>query len=697
MVSTWLKRTFRILAGVVLGLSFFTSMSCAVRPSAHTWTLNTEDTRITLGIAEDSRLCLQELRHPAGEHNWAETPATLAFMSQVDMAQAAGQQIHWAFQRAEVDNHQGQKVTLIFTCSQPALELLSIWQARPGHGPIHHQMFITNQTGETVVIYTPQSLALEVACPAPPMRLWYFSDNAFKPDPVGTYIVPMTGGLSKTIISTSGDCWNGGDDFIPYVVLDADSHHGLYMGLEWSNGRTQVSTPAENPVKKVTVRSGLADDFKTDLYAGETFEVPAAFIGTYQGDIDDAGNSLRKYLFQYNTPEVLRTDSSYPKTSWNAIVPTGKTWCAWDTVESKFYPFVDAIAPLGFDEVIIDINWWDAHAPRNSDPNDWPKGMRTASDYVHDRNMDLVLYWNQNTVLTHPEGKAQRIADARYLYEAYNIDVYRTDSTNGPVIRGENGGSNRAHYGTDVTYWATKSFYDVLDTLSAKIPQFKWENCGCGAPILDFGAMKRTVRVQCTDVYASIQTRQAFYDAAHCFPPMQIGGVVIGIANYPDDKIFPEHSDHKLMFRSSSMGASWWAPCGPNGYPDKVVPWTDSEKQELAKAVATYKTRLRPLIRSADLYHIFPRPNGADWDGIEYYDPATRKGVVYIFQPIPQDTTRVVRLKGLDLKRSYRITFEDQTNAEIIMSGAELTRTGITVRLPASATSELMFFEAVPQ
>ena len=43
------------------------------------------------------------------------------------------------------------------------------------------------------------------------------------------------------------------------------------------------------------------------------------------------------------------------------------------------------------------------------------------------------------------------------------------------------------------------------------------------------------------------------------------------------------------------------------------------------------KEKLRPLIREADLYHISPRPDGVHWDAVEYWQPRTRQGVVYVF------------------------------------------------------------------
>ena len=79
----------------------------------------------------------------------------------------------------------------------------------------------------------------------------------------------------------------------------------------------------------------MGDNFRTDLAAGETFEVPPGFIGAYAGDLDDAGNSVRRYLFNYNLPEMLKTNTSYPKVEWNAFAPTGKGQGSWDPTENE--------------------------------------------------------------------------------------------------------------------------------------------------------------------------------------------------------------------------------------------------------------------------------------------------------------------------------------------------------------------------
>jgi len=150
----------------------------------------------------------------------------------------------------------------------------------------------------------------------------------------------------------------------------------------------------------------------------------------------------------------------------------------------------------------------------------------------------------------------------------------------------------------------------------------------------------------------------------------------------------------RFAFRSTSLGAPEWfidAPNGGNG----AAPWTDEEKAAVKAAVTTYKTRIRPLVRCADLYHILPRPDGKNWDGIQYYDPATKKGVVYFFKPAAGADTVTLKLRGVEPATRYRVTFEDGSNPAAVKTGEELAK-GLDVTLPGAGVSELVFLEAAP-
>lgn len=201
--------------------------------------------------------------------------------------------------------------------------------------------------------------------------------------------------------------------------------------------------------------------------------------------------------------------------------------------------------------------------------------------------------------------------------------------------------------------------------------------------------MRRAVKIFNSDTYSPLHVRQAFHDSSHAIHPIQIEGHL----GSTDGRFRPRGiAGMKFAFRSMSMGAPEWfidAPNGGNG----SEPWTQAEKEAVKACVETYKTRLRPLVRAADLYHVFPRPDGRRWDGVEYYDPSVGKGVVYVFKPAATPAAETVRFKGLDTKQKYRLRFEDGSQPSSVRSGAELMDQGLRMTLEGPEASELVFFE----
>jgi hypothetical protein len=145
-------------------------------------------------------------------------------------------------------------------------------------------------------------------------------------------------------------------------------------------------------------------------------------------------------------------------------------------------------------------------------------------------------------------------------------------------------------------------------------------------------------------------------------------------------------------FRSMALGAMQWYLDSPTPTNDGR-PWTEEERKAIAREVRTYKTRLRPLIRQADLYHILPRPDNRNWDGIQYYDPVAGKGVVFVFKPDSGEDTKKFKLRGLDPKARYTVTFEDKSNPDAVMAGAALLEDGLETTLKGKFVSELVFLQ----
>ncbi len=644
------------------------------RPAAgaleQSWTLATEDTRLTLGVTAAGELVVGELSCPAVGHNWITSPVAIRLMPQAEVAGRCNS-LMWRFAGASVDESHGRKLTVRFSCDDPALEAVSQWHACEGPGPIHHSLQIKNLSDQPVTIGEQPTFDLDLAGAT---AMWCFHSDGITPDPVGVYHHPLTGddAVHRHTVQTVPT-----GQFIPYVVLDAGEQHGLYLGLEWSVCRIEAVILEGNTSPAVRVRGGNIADLRAELAPGESLEVRPGFIGTYAGDLDDAGNRLRRWLLRYRLPDVLREDSSYPKVQWNAFGATGKTPGSWDPVESKYYPLIDDIAPLGFEEVMIDVAWWQGGEP-DSDQVDWSSGMKKAADYAHQKGMRFGLYWTDDLDMADPAGRRQRADRIRRLFQEYGADMWRSDCTRGEVI--------------GASYMATRGFYEMVDSLAAEIPGFQWENCSGGGRIKDYGAMRRAVKIFNSDTYSALHVRQAFYDSSYAHHPIQLEGHL----GSTDGLYRPQGVQGiRYAFRSTSLGAPEWfldAPNGGNG----SAPWTQQEKDALKACVDTYKTRIRPLVRSADLYHILPRPDGRNRDAIEYYDPISGKGVIYLFQPSGDTATEPVRFKGLDPDQRYRATFDDDTHPPVVQSGKDLIEKGLDVTLTGPESSELIFFEIAP-
>jgi len=76
-----------------------------------------------------------------------------------------------------------------------------------------------------------------------------------------------------------------------------------------------------------------------------------------------------------------------------------------------------------------------------------------------------------------------------------------------------------------------------------------------------------------------------------------------------------------------------------------------------------------------------PRPTGKIWDGIEYFDPVSGKGAVFVFRPDSPDATQTFRLKGLKAEAQYWVWCADGSFAPNQTEGRALMDTGLTLGL----------------
>jgi len=229
----------------------------------------------------------------------------------------------------------------------------------------------------------------------------------------------------------------------------------------------------------------------------------------------------------------------------------------------------------------------------------------------------------------------------------------------------------------DVGYRAALGYYHVYDTLRAENPDLLFENCVNGGHMIDYGAVRRCHYISITDTYDPLSNRRAFYDTSYLLPAAMM-------ESYVEKWPTPHPENFLYMLRSGMMG---WLTL----MLDTSV-WTPEQHDAAKQAIALYKSQLRPLIRDANLYHVSTRPDGVHWDGVEYWDSAPGKGVVFAFRGTgPEEAEHHFVLAGLDPAKHYRLHFQDGSAPDRSATGADLMAQGLLVRLQSPLSSELVF------
>jgi alpha-galactosidase len=197
--------------------------------------------------------------------------------------------------------------------------------------------------------------------------------------------------------------------------------------------------------------------------------------------------------------------------------------------------------------------------------------------------------------------------------------------------------------------------------------------------MVDFGSAGHADYFSITDTYDPLSNRRAFYDASHVLPPAML-------ESYVEKWPTPSLENFRYMLRSGMMG---WLTVMQD-----TTTWTVEQHAAAKKEFQLYKSELRPFIRTANLYHISARPDGVRWDGLEYFDPGRRRGVVYAFRGSGKSGEEVHAfiLRGLRPGATYQLRFTDHSSRDSIISGRELMFAGLRVHLTVPDSSELIFF-----
>jgi len=684
--------------------------------SATSWRLNTDDTTMVVAVQQGIP-AVTELRSTKSGSNWLLAPAPEALPSSITQQDAAVA-TKWQYEGGALDPQSGQLV-LRFSNPAPALELQSIWRARPGHGPIEHWLTIANHSGGVITLGHQDSLVLSnIAIPKDEsMDAWWTKRGAGNTTTEGGTLLQSIGRHSgNTLTSDPTD----GASPVPWLALQVGTSRGLYVGWEFSGiGRISYHSEKDGESESAAGAAKLGIDvgnlpvFKTDVAAGETFLVPPAFVGCYTGDIDDGSYTLHRFVLEKLVPKFPQ-GYEYPTLAYNLYLDVGGAHA-----EEKDVLKSAALAKeLGFETFVVDAMWFPESGDWRWDPKRFPHGSQPIAEYLHSNGMKFGLWMAYThgsnsddpramSITKHPDWfAAPPKLDAKHeinwdaqidlgsdpardwvenatqqAVSDYKLDYFKTDYT--PIVTTCQQTTHRHHYGVDVSYWSTLGYYAVQEGLIRKFPDLILEGCSGSGHIKDFGDIQRVHMIAINDTLSSLPNRQAIYDSTFAFPPAVL-------MDYTYENYYNEVSDApEPYFWRSSMMNQWQID------PTNSASWTPEQRANVKRATEVYKSWIRPMLQDVEVHHILPRPDGYHWDGLFYWSSSLKHGTLYIFRPNSDTPAQTILLKGLDPAKSYKVRSEDHSTSDKTYSGQELMSIGLAITLPGKYTSDLIFLEEV--
>ena len=102
---------------------------------------------------------------------------------------------------------------------------------------------------------------------------------------------------------------------------------------------------------------------------------------------------------------------------------------------------------------------------------------------------------------------------------------------------------------TDVSYHATRAYYEIYSELRKQHPDLLFEICNDGGRMVDFGSASHGDYFSITDSYDPLSNRKAFYDASHLLPAAMLESLRDGSA-HTEDRKFPRD----VTQRNDGMG-----------------------------------------------------------------------------------------------------------------------------------------------
>ncbi|MBI4553179.1 MAG: alpha-galactosidase, partial [Candidatus Latescibacteria bacterium] len=382
---------------------------------------------------------------------------------------------------------------------------------------------------------------------------------------------------------------------------------------------------------------------------------------------------------------------------------------------------IDAAADIGAEVFFIDAswyappksNWWSTVGDWSVDRQRFPDGLQPFRDRVHQKGMLWGLWMDaeriapkSRIVQEHPEWVSvaydgeRRLGDlldltnpdaARWMeeqivkvIESNELEFFRLDYN----VGGLGPGAKTTRHGyVENGYWRYyEALYAIYDRLRTRFPDVVFENCAGGGGRTDIGLVRRFSHTWVTDWQIAPRSFSITNGMTMALPPEYVDRLVGGQSGHTAAEL--DFQLRLLLFVRPTI--AFLRPFEAS--------WNPHVLERVKHLVSLYKNVVRPFMSTGHIYHHTPAFEGPEphgWGVLELASRDRSRAICGLFQlAAPSEPEYVLRLRGLDVSKRYRVTF-DNVGRSCEMDGVALMTQGLTVRLAGPLTSELLLCEAV--
>ncbi len=446
---------------------------------------------------------------------------------------------------------------------------------------------------------------------------------------------------------------------------------------------------------------------------GETVATPEMHLGMTFGDLDAAIQAMHTHLRRSVFMPQPRGRGGWIE---SIIGPR------MELTPEQLYHAIDVAGDLGAEVFILDAGWYAPAKDWAKRVGDWqvdserfPDGLAPFRERVHAKGMLWGLWMDPERIGAesenankHPDWIAKgydgnepgyghgglidltNTAAAKWMEEQicrviehHQLDLFRLDYNTHPGP-----GIHRVYDGfVENGYWRYyEALYGIYDRLRAKFPNVIFENCAGGGGRTDIGMVRRFSHTWVTDWQIAPRSFSITNGMTMALPPERVDRLMFGMNGHEAADF--DFQSRLLLFVRPTMWLTH--PVGAEANPimmAKTKKWLD-----------LYTNFVRPFMEQGRIYHHTPELTGFDPQGLGVLELASEdrtRAICGLFQlSAPTRTEHLLRLRGLDVSRKYRVTF-DNSGQVCEIDGFILAKQGVTVRLEGALTSELLVFEAI--